>query len=140
MSSSTRRILVASGVCVMLMAVCIVSALTLAGPNGIKVTISNESVGAIQVELWKHKDAVFLGTIEGNHSATCTFIPPGEPLVVRILDSKNTSFQKNLDVYYETGYTGSIRVFFGDGEITYECDLDMPGPSFGPRSKPKRRS
>jgi hypothetical protein len=117
-----------------------VLALTFAGPAGIKVTIFNESPAAIRVELWQHKDLAFRGAIEGNKSNSCRVIPPGEPLVVQIDDAWRKTFEKELDVYYETGYTGEIRVFFENGKITYEDELEMPGPRFGPPPKPRRRS
>ena len=140
MTSSTRGKWPAVGICVMVVAVAIVLALTLASHTGIRVTIFNESPGAVQVEVWKDKERILEGTILGKQSATCTFIPPGSvPLKVRI-ETPDKTFEKELDLYYETGYTGSIRIFFENGEITYEHELEMPGPSFGPRPTPRRRS
>jgi hypothetical protein len=114
--------------------------MTIGSRAGIRVTVFNETPAPIQVEVWKQNEQIFLGTIESSRSATCAMIPPGEPLVVRVHDTMGKTFEKELDVYYESGYTGTIRVFFQNGEISYESELEMPGPRLGPPLKPRRRT
>src|SRR5262249_60001684 len=121
-------------------ALVIVLAFTLKAESGITLAVFNESPVAIRAELWQHKDLIFLGDIAGNRIATCTLVPPGDPLVVRVHITNDKTLENRLDLYYETGYTGAIRVYFENDEITYEDELELPGPSFGPPPKARRRS